>query len=90
MRMPDCRLPYRTFTSGPDPAWKRPKGGVRQTTQRYFHKKAEQLIMVPFNLSRKVYNESWMKHLRTIASDRPQWHIISAGMVKAHYERKGP
>ncbi len=84
MRMPDCRLPIRTFTSGPGPTWKRPKGGVRQTTQRYFHKKAEQLIMIPFNLSRKMYNESWIEHLRTIASDRSQWRTISTDMAHIH------
>jgi endonuclease/exonuclease/phosphatase family metal-dependent hydrolase len=89
MRMPDSRLPYKTFTSLQGPTWKRPKGGVRQTTQRYFHKKAEDLIMIPFNLGRKKFNDSWLKHLRTIASDRGQWRIISNDMANAHCGRSG-
>ncbi len=82
LRMQNNRLPLQTFMANPGPLWKRPKGGVRMTTKRYFHKAAESFIMVPFGLSRNKFDREWQEHIQTLAMDRVQWRCITQDTVQ--------
>ena len=67
-RMNDSRIPKIVLCTDPYESWKRPKGCVRKTTERFLKKVATD-ILKPYNLSCKELD----KLLCDIAQDRDQW-----------------
>ena len=59
------RPPHAAFMTEPLSHWKRPRGGVRLTSERYL-KKCEEIIMRPLRISRKFFNDNWKKLLDSL------------------------
>lgn len=73
LRMNTERLPKRTLQAGPEPGWKRPRGGVRQTWRRLVTKDLEPFLRHPQMGHRSWSVEKCLQLAEENAADRRRW-----------------